>query len=140
MPRYVSVISKTRPLFCHSRISSRALVLLVRTAPSAVGEIDPNYATRMLGWNDCKGVIDQHSATYEFVAGWARYLLAERNVRSSRWNWISSHPNLRGQSVRGTGIAMTTPRGELIEIRWDKKFKLTGSILDSNLHRRRRRE
>ena len=92
----------------------------------------------MIGWNDCKGVMEQNTDAHKFVMGWVRYLLSG-DVKSTRWNWVCNHPNFRCESVRGTGIMITMPkRGEKIEIRWDKKFKLAGSIFDSNLHRRRR--
>mmetsp|Transcript_21225 Transcript_21225/g.46049 ORF Transcript_21225/g.46049 Transcript_21225/m.46049 type:complete len:246 (+) Transcript_21225:68-805(+) len=124
--------------WCHLTLPEHTFHAL---AECHIDEIDPDYANRMIGWNDCKGVMEQNLQAHQFAMNWVRYLLSDTDVIAKRWNWVSNHPNFRQQSVRGTGIMLTTPNtGENIEIRWDKKFKLVGSIFDSNLHRRRRIE
>ena len=50
---------------------------------------------------------------------------------------MANHPRFSGKSVRGTGIMMTLPGEQTIELRWEKKFVLSGSVFDSDLHWRR---
>lgn len=62
------------------------------------------------------------------IMDWLRYLLSMRNMKIEHWHWLANHPNFRGGSVQGTGIMVTTPWGECVEIGWDKKVRIFFSI------------
>ena len=120
--------------YCHLTLPEHTFNAL---AECHIDEIDAEYAKTMIGWGDCRNVMQQNPEAHQYAMNWARYLLSDPDAEATRWNWVSNHPNFKHQSVRGTGIVISTPDfPEKIEVRWDRKFLLKGSIFESNLHRR----
>lgn len=81
-------------------------------------EVGSDFATAIF-----ERLVELNTESSQFAMNWAHYLLSDADVNTQIWHWSSHHPKLSHQIAEGTGIMITLPQGDQIEIQWNKKFE-----------------